>query len=169
MHESPTESAHASPARQLAPLAGPKDSLTARRPRLRLGIGSRLALSVALIAGVILVGHVLARRTTLNAVAAVRSMQTEQEPRARSASAVVDKLVAYDRTVTEYLQSSKGPGFEGISAAGGELDAAVSNYFGQRAASVPAPADIELRTQLSSHVDRGRDIAKNATQRATWV
>jgi diguanylate cyclase (GGDEF)-like protein len=169
MHESPTESAHAPPARQVALLAGHKGPSTAQRPRLRLGIGSRLALSVALIAGVILVGHLLARRTTLNAVEAVRSMQTEQEPRARSASAVVEKLVAYDRTVTEYLQSSKGPGFEGISAAGGELDAAVSSYFGQRAATVTAPADIELRTRLSSHVDRGRDIAKNATQRATWV
>src|SRR5262245_31499696 len=104
MHESPTESAHAAPARQLAALAIPKGNASARRPRLRLGIGSRLALSVALIAGVILVGHVLARRTTLNAVEAVRNMQTEQEPLARSANAVVEKLVAYDRSVTEYLQ-----------------------------------------------------------------
>jgi diguanylate cyclase (GGDEF)-like protein len=169
MHESPTESAHASPGRQVAPLATPKGIPAPRRSRLRLGIGSRLALSVALIGGVMLVGHVLARRTTLNAVEAVRNMQTEQEPLARSASVVVEKLTAYDRTVTEYLQSSKGSGIEAISAAGSELDAAVSSYFGRRAGTAPSPADIQLRAQLSSHVDRGRDIAKNASQRATWV
>ena len=140
-----------------------------RRSRLRLGIASRLALSVALIGAVILVGHILARRTTLNAVEAVRSMQTEQEPLARSASVVVEKLTAYDRAVTEYLQSSKGSGLEAISAAGSELDAAVASYFGRRAGTAPSPADIELRAQLSSHVDRGRDIAKNASQRAAWV
>ena len=140
-----------------------------RRPRWRLGIGSRLALGLAAITAVVVVGHVLSERTTLKAVEAVRSIQTEHEPLARNASAVVEKLVAYDRAVTEYLQSSRGAGFDGITAAGSELDSAVASYFGHRAQPDVGPADTALRSQLSTHVDRGREIAKNASQRAGWA
>ena len=75
------------------------------RLRLRLGIGGRLALGLAAVSAVIVWGHVLATRTTRMAVEAVQSMQTEHEPRAQRASAVVESLVAYDRAVIEYLQS----------------------------------------------------------------
>src|ERR1700704_6502318 len=75
------------------------------RFRLRLGIGGRLALGLAAVSAVIVWGHILATRTTRIAVQAVRSMQTEHEPQAQKASAVVESLVAYDRAVIEYLQS----------------------------------------------------------------
>jgi diguanylate cyclase (GGDEF)-like protein len=150
----------------------PQPEPAAGRPRripLRIGIGTRLALGLAAITAVIVFGHVLVERTTSTAVQAVNSMQTEHEPLARSASAVVTKLVAYDRAVTEYLQSTKAPSFDAITAAGSELDTAVAAYFARHAPSIVSPADLALRAQISRHVDRGRDIAKNASQRAQWV
>jgi diguanylate cyclase (GGDEF)-like protein len=140
-----------------------------RRFRLRVGIGARLVLGLAAITAVVFAGHVMVEQTTFKAVQAVNSMQTEHEPLARSASSVVAKLVAYDRAVTEYLQSSKTAGFDAITAAGGELDNAVTAYFGRHASSITSPADLELRAQISRHIDRGREIARNATQRAQWV
>jgi len=137
--------------------------------RVRVGIGARLALGLAAIAAVILFGHVLVEQTTLNAVQAVNSMQTQHEPLARNASAVVAKLVAYDRAITEYLQSTKPPTFDAITAAGGELEGAVAAYFSRRSSSVVSPSDLQLRSQISQHIDRGLDIAKNASQRALWV
>lgn len=165
MHESSTEPAQgdiARPPQSPAPAAP-------RRVRLRLGIGSRLALGLAVMTSVIVFGHGLAERTTHIAVEAVRSMQTEHEPLALSASAVVEKLVAYDRAVTEYPQSARGPAFDTITAAGAQLDSAVSGYFGRLASSNISPADIELRAQLSNHVDHGRDIARTASDRVDWV
>ena len=165
MHESSTEPAQgdiARPPQSPAPAAP-------RRVRLRLGIGSRLALGLAVMTSVIVFGHGLAERTTHIAVEAVRSMQTEHEPLALSASAVVEKLVAYDRAVTEYPQSARGPAFDTITAAGAQLDSAVSGYFGRLALSNISPADIELRAQLSNHVDHGRDIARTASERVDWV
>ena len=165
MQETSTEPATGA---QWAPPQKPAEGRP-RRIRLRLGIGARLVLGLAAITAVMLAGHVLVERTTLNAVQAVNSMQTEHEPLARSASAVVAQLVAYDRAVTEYLQSSKPPGFDAITAAGGELDSAVAAYFGRHAASITSGADLELRAQLSRHIDRGREIALHASQRAQWV
>ena len=165
MHESSTDTAHGTPARQPQTPAPTR----ARRAGLRLGIGARLAFGLAALTAVILVGHVLVERSTFNAVRAVNSMQTEHEPLARSASAVVAKLVAYDRAVTEYLQSAKGTGFDSITAAGSELESAVAGYFGRHAESNNLTADIELRSQLSNHIDHGREIARNASERALWV
>ncbi len=165
MHESSTDLTHGA----LAHRAQPPEAPSHRTAGLRLGIGARLALGLAAITAVILVGHVLVERSTLNAVRAVDSMQTEHEPLARSASAVVAKLVAYDRAVTEYLQSSKSIGFDSITTAGSELDAAVAGYFGRHTASNRLTADIELRSQISNHIDHGQEIARNASQRAQWV
>ncbi len=175
MHEipglQPPETAE-SPAVELdqTPPAGP-----ARRPRLRLGIGGRLALGLAAVSGVILWGHILATRTTRIAVEAVRSMQTEYEPRAQRASAVVESLVAYDRTVIEYLQGGRGSGLSGITAAGDALDAAVLTYF-QRpgieaaaASQTSTPPAAQLLPQLTSHMERGRELAKHAAERAEWL
>jgi diguanylate cyclase (GGDEF)-like protein len=141
--------------------------------RLRLGIGGRLALGLAAVAGVIVWGHILAARTTRIAVDAVRSMQTEHEPLAQRASIVVSTLVAYDRAVIEYLQDGRGSGFSTITAAGDALDAAIFNYF-QRPANAPAetaanPPGAQLLPALTSHMEHGRDLAKHATQRADWL
>jgi diguanylate cyclase (GGDEF)-like protein len=166
MQESSTESADAA-------LAAPAPQPAAGAPwglRLRVGIGARLALGLAAITAVILFGHVLVQRTTFNAVQAVDSMQTEHEPLARSASAVVAKLVAYDRAVTEYLQSSTGTvPLDALGAAGGDLEAAVASYFGRHTSSVVSAADLRLRAQISTHVDRGLEIARSVSQRAQWA
>jgi len=163
--QEPTEPANAAVAAAAQKPAPPHR----RRWRLRVGIGARLALGLAAITAVIVFGHVLVQRTTFNAVQAVNSMQTEHEPLARSASAVVAKLVAYDRAVTEYLQSTRPATFDAITAAGGELEAAVAAYFARHTPPLASTADLQLRAQISRHIDRGIDIAKSASQRAQWV
>src|ERR1700754_950226 len=109
------------------------------RIRLRLGIGGRLGLGLAAVSAVIVWGHIQASRTTRIAVESVRSMQTEHEPRAQRASAVVESLVAYDRAVIEYLQSGHSSGLASITNASNALDGAVLTYF-QR------PADQSVAT-----------------------
>ena len=90
------------------PVAAPK------RARLRLGIGTRLALGLAVVAGVIAIGQGLATQTTRQAVQSLRSMQTEHEPHARRAAAVVEQIAGYDRAVVEYLQGDHKSDFESI-------------------------------------------------------
>src|SRR6185312_2505708 len=162
--QEPTEPANAAVAAPALKPPAPR-----RRWRLRVGIGARLGLGLAAITAVIVFGHVLVQRTTFNAVQVVNSMQTEHEPLARSASAVVAKLVAYDRAVTEYLQSTRPATLDAITAAGSELEAAVAAYFARHTSLLVSPADLQLRAQISRHIDRGIDIAKNASQRAQWV
>jgi hypothetical protein len=94
MQENPVQTAD--PA---APVRRSSRPAAARRS-FRLGIGARLALGLAAVAGVILIGHTVATETTRKAVEAVRSMQQDHEPIARRAGAVVEKLVAYDRAVS---------------------------------------------------------------------
>jgi diguanylate cyclase (GGDEF)-like protein len=172
MHEIPPETADSIAAARaaFAPAAVPARR---NRFRLRLGIGGRLALGLAAVAAVIVWGHLLATRTTRIAVDAVRSMQTEHEPRAQRASAVVESLVAYDRAVTEYLHSGHSSGLGSISDAGDALDAAVLTYFQHPAdqpASEPTPASgAQLLPQLTSHMEHGRELARHAAQRAEWL
>jgi diguanylate cyclase (GGDEF)-like protein len=144
----------------------------ARRLRLRLGIGGRLALGLAAVASVILVGHVLTTRTTRMAVDAVRNMQSEHEPLAQRANAVVQTLVSYDRAVTEYLQEGRTSGLSAITSTADALEAAVLNYFQGRASPLQqsaASAAFQLQPQLTSHIEHGRDLAKHAAQRADWL
>jgi diguanylate cyclase (GGDEF)-like protein len=171
MQEIPTDTADSIAAARAAsaPRAVPGRR---NRFRLRLGIGGRLALGLAAVSAVIIWGHILATRTTRIAVDAVRSMQTEHEPRAQRAGAVVESLVAYDRAVIEYLQSGHSSGLGSISTAGDSLDAAVLTYF-QRPADQPASQaaapGAQLLPQLTSHMEHGRDLAKHASQRAEWL
>jgi diguanylate cyclase (GGDEF)-like protein len=124
---------------------------------------------LAVVAAVILVGHALATRTTQEAVEAVRTMQNVHEPLARRASAIVEKLVAYDRAIADYLQTGHASAFDTITAAGDALEAAVSAYFQNQPAPVITDAGSTLRSQIRDHVERGRDIAKHASQRAEWL
>jgi diguanylate cyclase (GGDEF)-like protein len=135
----------------------------------RLGIGSRLALGLAAVAAVILIGHGLATRTTRQASDAVRTMQSESEPVARRASAVLESLVAYDRAVSEYLQAGRSSDFGTITTAGSALEGALAAYYDSQPAPTLAPAVLQLRTQLSSHINSGEQLAKSAAQRAQWV
>ena len=151
----------------------PAPSAASRRGRWRLtpriGIGSRLALGLAAVTAVILVGHALATRTTRQAAVAVQRMQTESEPLARRANTVLERLVAYDRSVSEYLQAGRSSDFNTIVASGNALESAVSAYYDSVPAAAVTPAAIQLRTRLASHIENGQQLAKSATQRVQWV
>lgn len=147
----------------------------ARRPRAwrirapRLGIGGRLVLGLAAVAAVLLAGEVLATRTAREALEAVRSMQNEHEPLASSASAVLERLVAFDRVVGEYVQAHNPGDFNTITAAGDDLEQAVADYFRNvPPSSVPSSA-ADLRAQLSRHIALARQLATRAAQRVQWV
>ena len=107
----------------------PARSVWSWRFRPRLGIGWRLILGLTAVAAVLIAGEVLATRTTREALDAVRSMQSEHEPLANAANLVLEKLVAYDRAVGEYVQANSAADFSTINAAGTELESAVAAYF----------------------------------------
>ena len=141
-----------------------------RRWRLRmprLGIGWRLGLGLTAVAAVLVLGETLATRTAREALEAVRSMQTTHEPQASAASAVLEKLVAYDRAVGDYAARS-GNDVSAVTQAGGELEAAVAAYF-DHAPQPSLPAADELRTRLSSHIATARQLAGRTAQRAQWA
>jgi diguanylate cyclase (GGDEF)-like protein len=96
-------------------------------------------------------------------------MQNEHEPLALRASAVLEKLVAYDRAVSEYLQAGRSSDFGTITVAGDALQGALSAYYDSSPAPALTPVSTVLRSQLSSHIDSGRQLAKSAAQRAAWV
>ena len=135
-----------------------------------LGIAWRLGLGLAAIAAVLTGAEVLATRTTRDALEAVRLMQSEQEPLASRADAVLEKLVAYDRAVGAIVQRQARPGADpgAIVRAGDALEAAVATYFGHgpQPASVPIPASVALRAQLTRHIETARQLAARAAQRA---
>jgi diguanylate cyclase (GGDEF)-like protein len=137
--------------------------------RPRFGIGSRLALGLAAVTAVILIGHGLATKTTRQSSEAVRRMQSESEPLARRANAVLERLVAYDRSVSEYLQAGRSSDFGTITAAGEALQSALTTYYDSTAAAALTPQVRQLRTQLATHSDKGLQLAKSAAQRAQWV
>jgi diguanylate cyclase (GGDEF)-like protein len=164
MQQSPPETPPTEPSLLPAPVAARR-----RGWRPRFGIGSRLALGLAAVAAVILIGHGLATRTTRQSTEAVRRMQSESAPLARRANAVLDRLVAYDRSVSEYLQAGRSSDFSTITAAGDALQNALTAYYD----TTPAPAlslqVTQLRAQLATHIDTGLQLAKSAAQRAQWV
>ncbi len=156
------------PSSQLPPTTPPEH--THRRGwRPRLGIGSRLALGLAAVAAVILVGQGLATRSTGEAGEAVRRMQTESEPLARRADSVLEGLIAYDRAVSEYLQAGRASDFHTISEAGARLQQALAAYYDGKPTPTLAPEALQLRGLLSNHIDKGEELAKSAAQRVQWV
>ena len=168
MHQTPIETGPPDPPLPLPPSR--QDSRSGWRGlKPRLGIGSRLALGLAAVAAVILVGHGLATETSREAVEAVRSMQNEHEPLARRASKLLDMLVAFDRTVSEYLQAGRSSDFATITAAGDALQSALAAYYDSNPPPALTPAGARLRGQLSHHIDGGRQLARSAAQRAAWV
>jgi diguanylate cyclase (GGDEF)-like protein len=136
-----------------------------RRLRPRFGIGARLTLGLAAVAAVVVVAHVLAARTTREAVEAVRSMRTRHEPLAHRASAILEKLSAYDRAVGDDLQSGDGD-FRALSSAGDALQQAIDRYFDGTVTL--SPATRELRHALLAHIQDGRQVALDAAQQMQW-
>ncbi len=140
-----------------------------RRP-FRIGIGGRLALGLAAVAAVILIGHTIATETTRQAAEAVRSMQQDHEPITRRAGTVVEKLVGYDRAVAEYMQAARAPDLTSITTTRAALGAAMSDYFEGTPTPTPTRAAIaEFRVRMDAHVERGKALAEQAKQRADWV
>jgi diguanylate cyclase (GGDEF)-like protein len=135
-----------------------------------LSIGWRLALGLAAVAAVLVASEILATRTTREALDAVRVMQNEHEPLASSANAVLEKLVAYDGIVSEYMRSGNAADFGAIVAAGDALDVAVTRYFGSSPPSPAAPgAPPSLRERLTRHIASARELAGHAAQRGQWA
>ena len=156
-----------------SPPSGPPDAPRARprwSPRsLRLGIGWRLGLGLAAVTAVLVFGEMLATRTAREALEAVRSMQTEHEPLANSANAVLEKLIAYDRAVGEYVQArSAGDDLTAITQAGDALEAAVTDYFSSAPSRAVTAAASGLREQLTRHITSARRLAGRAAQRLHW-
>jgi diguanylate cyclase (GGDEF)-like protein len=140
-----------------------------RRPlRARFGIGTRLTLGLAAVAAVVVVAHVLATRTTRAAVEAVRSMRTRHEPLAESASAILERLSAYDRAVGDDLESDSNGDLQKLSSAGDALQRAVERYFDEAAQADLTPAIRELRDELVVHIQDGRQLALDAAQQTQW-
>src|SRR5437588_1049482 len=161
------------------PLPGAPDAARARlrwlpRPRWsprspRLGIGWRLGLGLAAVTAVLLLGESLATRTARQALEAVRSMQTEHEPLANRANAVLEKLIAYDRAVGEYVQAhSADDKLSTITLAGDALEAAVAEYFSSAPPRAVTAAATGLRQQLTRHIANARQLATRASQRLQW-
>src|SRR5437667_314441 len=160
-------------------LSGPPDAERAwlrwlPRPRWsprspRLGIGWRLGLGLAAVTAVLLLGESLATRTARQALEAVRSMQTEHEPLANRANAVLEKLIAYDRAVGEYVQAHSADNkLSTITLAGDALEAAVAEYFSSALPRAVTAAATGLRQQLTRHIANARQLATRASQRLQW-
>jgi diguanylate cyclase (GGDEF)-like protein len=143
--------------------------LAATSRPFKLGIGGRLVLGLAAVAAVILVGHSIATQTTRQAAAAVRSMQSEHEPLARRAGTIVEKLVAFDRAVSEYMQAHSAVDEQSIGRARNALDAAIHAYFEGDPKPAVTPSVSELRISLAAHISRGQALAAEAVRRADWV
>jgi diguanylate cyclase (GGDEF)-like protein len=121
------------------------------------------------VAAVLVVGDLLATRTARDALQAVRNMQSVHEPLASRASAVLVRLVDYDRVVGEYLQANNGADFAAITTAGAAFEDALGGYFDGTPAPRVTVAALELRAELTRHIAAGRSFASRAAQRAQWV
>src|SRR5205807_241071 len=108
-------------------------------------------------------------RTARQALEAVRSMQTEHEPLANRANVVLEKLIAYDRAVGEYVQAhSADDKLSTITLAGDALEAAVAEYFSSAPPRAVTAAATGLRQQLTRHIANARQLATRASQRLQW-
>ncbi len=135
----------------------------------KLGIGGRLALGLAAVVAVIFIGRALVAETTGKAVEAIRSMQHDHEPLARRASTIVEKLVGFDRAVSEYMQASRDPDESAIVRSRDSLEQSLSAYFSSKPGPTITPSVSELRVNMIAHIARGKALADEAAQRADWV
>jgi diguanylate cyclase (GGDEF)-like protein len=139
------------------------------RLTFRLGIGGRLFLGLTAVAAVILVGHTIATQTTRRAVTAVREMQHTHEPLARRAGTIVERLVGFDRAVSEYVQGAHEPDENSIEQARVALERSLDAYFNGDPKPAATPSVSELQRDVAGHIARGRSLASEAVQRADWV
>ncbi len=165
----------------LAPVIAPRP--TRRAWSFPLGLGGHLALGLAAVGAVILLGHIIASRTTRAAVEAVRSMQGTYEPLSRRAGVVIEAMAAYDRVVEEYLgagsaDDSSAPDrpadADTLASAQGELMSAVDAYFSTMHALresdrlADSASKASFASSVATHIDRGRELTLHAARRQQW-
>lgn len=138
---------------------------TLRHPRL--GVGGHLGVGLAAVGLVVFIGQVLASHTTQNAVEAVHAMQAHDEPLAARSGSIVEKLAAYDRTVSELLDSGAKVDTAPLFAAERDLTDSLDAYFslpGAVAAGLPA----EFSDRIARHLAAGRSLVERARDRRAW-
>jgi diguanylate cyclase (GGDEF)-like protein len=167
----------ACPGNPVPTVAGLAPLTTRARGPSRLGVGGHLALGLAAVGAVVLLGQLVAHQTTRAAAEAVRGMQARYEPLARRASVVIEKLAAYDRSVGEYLGLEGSGGSEGpahpvdasmLSNAEAELTEAVDSYFSTPGATAAGLSKAALAGPVASHIARGNDLTKLSARRLEW-
>jgi diguanylate cyclase (GGDEF)-like protein len=131
----------------------------------RLGVGAHLALGLAAVALVVLLGQLVASDITHTAVQAVRSLQLRYEPQARLAGAIIEKLAAFDREVEESL-GPEGSSLEAQRSAQADLEAATVDLNKALDAWSGQPL---LKQQIGAHVSAGRALAGQSGQRQQWL
>ena len=142
-----------------------------RRHAWRLGVGAHLALGMAIMGAVVLVGQVVTDRITHTAVEAVSSLQLRYEPEARRAGTVIEKLAAFDRQVEESL-GPEGSSREAKRSDQADLETATRDLTQAMNASFLEPqgrGQMLLQQQISAHMTAGRDLAGKSGQRQQWL
>jgi diguanylate cyclase (GGDEF)-like protein len=134
----------------------------------RLGIGAHLALGLAAVAFVVLVGQLVADNITHTAVEAVRSLQLRYEPQARLASAIIEKLAAFDRDVEESL-GPEGTSVEAQRAAQADLETATADLNKALDATPDGRSQVLLKQRIAAHESAGRALANRSGQRQQWL
>jgi diguanylate cyclase (GGDEF)-like protein len=149
------------------------------RRHWRLGIGAHLALGLAAVALVVLAGQLVADKITHTAVQAVHSLQLRYEPQARLASAIIEKIAAFDREVEESL-GPEGTSVEAQHSAQADLETATTDlnraidaWFTDKPKDLMAAPDyhgqILLKQRIEAHVGAGRALANRSGQRQQWL
>jgi diguanylate cyclase (GGDEF)-like protein len=142
-----------------------------RRHAWRLGVGAHLALGMAIMGAVVLVGQVVTNRITHTAVEAVTSLQLRYEPEARRAGAIIEKLAAFDRQVEESL-GPEGSSTEAKRSDQADLETATNDLGQAMNAWFREPQgrpQMLLKQQISAHMTAGRDLAGKSGQRQQWL
>jgi diguanylate cyclase (GGDEF)-like protein len=137
----------------------------------RLGVGAHLALGMAIMGAVVLVGQVVTNRITHTAVEAVSSLQLRYEPEARRAGAIIEKLAAFDRQVEESL-GPEGSSTQAKRSDQADLETATNDLRQAMDAWFLAPQgapQMQLKLQISAHMTAGRDLAGKSGQRQQWL
>jgi len=145
----------------------------------RLGVGAHLALGMAIMGVVVLVGQVVTDRITHTAVEAVSSLQLRYEPEARRAGTIIEKLAAFDRQVEESLgpegssAEAKRSAQADLRAASTELSQAIGAWY-QRSpedftVDPRAAGQVRLQQQVSAHMAAGQALAGKSGQRQEWL
>ncbi len=85
------------------------------------------------------------------------------------AGTIVERLVAFDRAVSEYMLAARELDENSIDRARLALEQSMAVYFDGEPKPAVTPSVSELRLNVTGHIARGRALAAEAVQRADWV